>query len=499
MASIEKTGNGYRVRWRDPDGAERSRACPTREAAQRLRREVESDVALGRRWEPRDARAAPDLRLMLRDYVIECTRVLSRQTAIRYARAIDLYLRWLVAKVGANRPLEPTLLSRRLLADWYESLAHGGLHGRDRSLATRRKLVEVVQLAWAWLYDDEEWGDHVAPPRRLRMPREPAAATVAPTWEEMDACLAALRNWQQRECLVQRFTGLRVQQVMRLRCDDLDIEQGLLCLRGELGKSKQERRGRVVPVSEHLVEIVRGWDREQDDDWLIQSARKRGGDRERMARARDVTRGWERAGVREAAWRGRPHHAFRKGFVSGLKRAGADADAVEFLVGHSLGLRGVYIDPEALPLRDTVDRVPPLDPALAADIAARCGVQARFGALDPQDTRPMREIMLDDASRRRRLRAWAANEAVRRPEDTHAQCRPRVQRTHPSQENVVFLDSYKKNGGGGGSRTRVRKGLTETSTRVANRFEFRGVGSRWQDPPSLSPVLSHPTSPGARK
>jgi len=35
-------------------------------------------------------------------------------------------------------------------------------------------------------------------------------------------------------------------------------------------------------------------------------------------------------------------------------------DAVEFLVGHSLGLRGVYTDPDALPLRETLPRIPPL-------------------------------------------------------------------------------------------------------------------------------------------
>jgi len=58
-----------------------------------------------------------------------------------------------------------------------------------------------------------------------------------------------------------------------------------------------------------------------------------------------------------------PHHAYRKGFISELKRAGADPDAVEYLVGHSLGLRGVYTDPDALPLRDAVNRIPPLPAA----------------------------------------------------------------------------------------------------------------------------------------
>jgi hypothetical protein len=59
------------------------------------------------------------------------------------------------------------------------------------------------------------------------------------------------------------------------------------------------------------------------------------------------------------AW-GQPHHCFRNGFVSELKRSRADSDAVEFLVGHSLGLRGVYTDPSALPVQEAIGLVPRL-------------------------------------------------------------------------------------------------------------------------------------------
>ena len=79
-----------------------------------------------------------------------------------------------------------------------------------------------------------------------------------------------------------------------------------------------------------------------------------------MAQPAGMVKTWKRSGVREEVWRQRPHHCFRKGFVSELKRAGADSEAVEFLVGHSLGLRGVYTDPDALPQRAAVNLIPPL-------------------------------------------------------------------------------------------------------------------------------------------
>ena len=362
--------------------------------------------------------------------------MLRPNTAVRYARALDLFIRYLEQVHGSGAPLPPSLLTRSLLAEWHTALKHDGLHGRPRQDATRRKLVEVVQLAWTWLYDNDESGAAIPPPRKIRMAREPAAPTVAPTWAEMDACIAALQSWQRDLAVLLRFTGLRVQQAMYLTWDDLDLRARCLRVRGELGKSPQERRGRVLPVSAHLADELVRWP-VGDEPWLVLSSRHRGGDRERMARARDLRRAWRRAGVREEAWRGRPHHSFRKGFVSELRRAGADADAVEFLVGHSLGLRGIYTDPTALPLRAAVDLIPPVatQPELAT-LDREASDQPRFEGLDPDDPRPIREITLDDAGR----------------DDWMQRCPTRVPRRRRQRGNVVFIDTWRRSGGGGGSR-----------------------------------------------
>jgi integrase len=341
MASIDKRRNGYRVRWRDPDGRARSRQCPNHTTAKSLAREVEEANASGRRWEPRDACPRPELQVIFRAYMRDANRVLRPQTAIRYARALDQFIRWTECRFANQRgPITADILSKHTLAEWYEDLAKMGRHGRPRSPATCRKLVEVLQLAWAWSYDDDVFGEFVPRPRKLRMPREDGMPTIAPTWAEMDACILHCTGWRSELAILLRFTGLRVQQAMGLRWDDFNLDRATLRVRGELGKSQQERRGRIIPVSAHLVDRMRTWD--HHTSWVIQSSRAKGGDRERMARARDMERAWSRAGVRKDAYCKRPHHAYRKGFVSELKRARADVDAVEFLVGHSLGLRGVY-------------------------------------------------------------------------------------------------------------------------------------------------------------
>lgn len=472
MASLDKRNGEWRVRWRDPDGRARSRQCPTKAAAQALAREIEDAVARGQRWQPRDARAEADLRTLLKDYAEECARVLRPGTAVRYALGLDLFLRYLEKAHGKGALLPPSVLTRRMLSDWYGDLRHGGLHGRDRSDATRRKIVEVGQLAWKWLYDNDESGAEIPPPRTLRMAREPAKPTVAPTWAEMDTVIGALNGWHQRLGIVLRFTGLRCQQAMGLRWTDIDLNRGRLTIRGELGKSRQEQRGRVMPVSPFLVALVKTWER--TDEWIITSSRT--GDRERMARARDAERGWERSGVRKEAWEGRPHHAFRKGFVSELKRAGADADAVEFLVGHSLGLRGVYIDPDALPLTAAVERIPVLGPQAV-------GEQSRFdGALADG---PWRLITLDESERDPGFAPRPRRSPV---------CPPRVPAGHRVRQNVLRLDSYRKNGGGGGSRAHLSlPAPSAPSARSPHTSSSRSPSRTAPEPlPRLATAGAHP-------
>ena len=155
-----------------------------------------------------------------------------------------------------------------------------------------------------------------------------------------------------------RFTGLRVHQAMHIDWRDIDLTNATLRVRPELGKTKQEMRGRVVPLSPHFVEILGGWG--EREGYVVKSNRR--GKRERIARPRDMDRAWTRGGARTEAWKGSPHHSFRDGFVSGLKKLGADDEAVEHLIGHSLRLRERYLDADALPLRHAVGLIPPLGP-----------------------------------------------------------------------------------------------------------------------------------------
>lgn len=290
---------------------------------------------------------------------------LAPRTLHRYSENLDIFVRFLRERQPKG-PISALLLSRPLLEDYYAWLcrAENGLHGRAREPDTARKIAEVVQLMWSWAEESERWPGQIPRPRKIEMVRSDPQPVVAPTWAEMDACIAAANGWHRQLVTFLRYTGLRVGETMLIEWRDVDLERGALSLRPEISKTGA---GRVLPLSPHLLDEIAGWG--VREGFLVPSGRLKG-DRYRLVRARDIARAWERAGVRPEAWQGRPDHAFRRGYKSGLLSIGANPDAVDFLQGHALGRGGArarYIDPyAALPLRETVSMVPPIASGAAA-------------------------------------------------------------------------------------------------------------------------------------
>ena len=150
----------------------------------------------------------------------------------RYTENLHLFVRFLRRKRPAG-VLLANLLTRPQLEDFYVWLLRPETShlGRGRSKDTARKVVEVVQLMWRWADESDRWPGQLPRPKRIEMPREAPRPPTAPTWNEMDACIAAARTpWIAQLLTFLRFTGLRVGETMMLRWSDLDMERGLLTI-----------------------------------------------------------------------------------------------------------------------------------------------------------------------------------------------------------------------------------------------------------------------------
>lgn len=369
--AIEKrkdTGE-WRVRWRElATGVIRSRGCPTLRAARELDREIKEAHALGREWQPAPTGGEPTIAAVAEAYQ-DARKIRLRQRTVEVeGMHLDLFLRFLGEKFP-RAPATMGILSRQLLDEFLGWLLRPetSRHGKKaRAMESAIKSVRAAQLLWKWAEDSERW-QGIPRARTVELPRTIPADVVAPTWAEMDACVLECRGWQKQLATWLRYTGLRAGESMLLLWSDVDLLRGAVTIRAELDKNK---RGRTVPLSPFILDEIATWG--VREGYLIPTKRHKDAKHHRDPRARDLRRAWIRAGVREAVWTQRPEHAFRRGFKSGLLALGCNADAVDYLQGHSLGegSRGRYIDAWSLPLAETVAKVP----RIGSGNVARLGV-----------------------------------------------------------------------------------------------------------------------------
>lgn len=384
MASIDHPEGKPRVRWKDPDGTPHAKTCRTELAARELLRAVQHCEDTGKIWKPESRIEAPSLRAIAGRWVEALNRTLAPRTVERLVQMGDPFLDWYEERHGKDAG--PRHLSRSTVEAYWEHVRTPatGRYLHRRTETTARKHIEAIHLLWEWAADREEYADRVlgeeAVPRcrKMTLPRRPATTPrVAPTWAEMDMAIDAAEGWRRCVLIVMRCTGLRVQQAMGLRWDDVDGDH--LTIRGELGKMPAERVGRRIPVAPVLLAEWRSprlaaW---TDPAWIVpcRTGWDRADSEDRVVRSRDIAAIWSRTRAREAAWRGRPDHAFRAGFQTGVRALGASREASEYLVGHALpGLDASYIDvDQVFKLPEAVALVPAI---VAREIAASSRARA---------------------------------------------------------------------------------------------------------------------------
>ena len=292
-------------------------------------------------------------------------RVLKPSTLKLRALALDLFVTFLQERNKARR-MGLDLLSREALSGFWQWL-RAGRPDRTCSPATANSYVVMVDQAWRWLWDSDEYRDDCPQPRRIELPRAGTdLAPYAPTWSDVDAAVVNANGWYRHLMTLLRFTGLRVSQAMRLLWTDIDLEKALLTIRPELGKTRSESRGRVIPVSEHLIEELAGWG--VREGWIIKTRGKvRDPSRQTM---RDI---WTRAGISRDKWM-QPSHCFRRCVQTHFQRVGVPYVVAEYILGHDVGIGAmVYTAPWAYmeAMREAVATIPPIGGSNIASIGDR--------------------------------------------------------------------------------------------------------------------------------
>jgi len=330
--------------------------------ARKLQAEIAACHARGIEWRPRlDHSLNPRLSEVCSAYLAEFELSKRSNTLKGWRQSLTLFLRYLRTVKPRGR-LDPGLLSKARIVGFFRWM----LKERGVSPATARTRAIHASMLWEWSAASEEFGEVVPRYVRAPLPAQPAPEiTRAPSWAHCDeaikvatTCGRPLADYQARLMILCRFTGVRVAQALGFRWDDFDLDAHTLRIRGELGKTRNERRGRVVPISPHLSAIMAGWGRREG--WIVEYPTR--GATGHSTPTAGVRKHWAASGVPAELWKGRPVHAFRKAFASELIQRGAERFAVEILCGRTTGIQDVYVDPGFLweSMVGAVALIPPL-------------------------------------------------------------------------------------------------------------------------------------------
>ena len=341
MASIKSRNGGWTVRWRDPDGSSRRRQFKKNYAAKQHLKEVQDAEDRGHRWEPYGLRSVPEIREAIKAALFEWSPAVAYATLESRAYTLEWFAQWLYEDHGSKRKFTVDQLDRELLRKWYDSTAHLGQRTR------------IQRLGIAWQFVDflfQEYPDDIRSFRRIKVRHPAATPRQAPTIEEEDACILALEEFSKnarrsskvfgvwKAAVLMRFTGLRSGQVVRLRWKDFDLDDQALIVRPELGKSRQERAGRRIPISSYLSEMMTSWGRREGEVVNVHQS----------TLPKWLGRAWRASGVPKEKWQGGSAHRFRAGFETFMTTSRVRAIVIDHLLGHSMGVRHHYMGQDAL-------------------------------------------------------------------------------------------------------------------------------------------------------
>lgn len=339
----------YEYSWRKLDGTYGGhRRFATLRKRDAFAREVLDAHAAGRDWHP--PRAAASLTDMMLAYLEDSVRTCAEATVANRRDQLKLFSDWVAVRFGRG-DVDATVLSRALLEQYDHHLATVG-HRKPLEASSRQTVIGIVHGFWSWAAQRDEFDGLVPMPKRIAQQAPQHASVHAPTWAAVDRMIGQLElEAYRRAAVLQRFLGLRIRQVCRLEVADFDFAAGLFHFRGALGKTKLEKRGRLLPIPPALMAEMAGWSLRAGP--LVKCSV---GTVRRAMRA-----AWIASGEQGVYFARRPTHAIRKAFRSELRRARCESDALEYWCGRRMGGQtDDYTDPRSLHLVEIATAIPPL-------------------------------------------------------------------------------------------------------------------------------------------
>ncbi|AJC70927.1 recombinase XerC [Thermococcus guaymasensis DSM 11113] len=165
---------------------------------------------------------------------------------------------------------------------------------------------------------------------KLKPPKVPKSLPKALTPEDVRKLLSVIPPTRRRDRLIVLLlygAGLRVSELCNLKKSDVDLDRGIITVRG--GKGAKDR---VVPISTTLAKEIKTYLKERDDnsEYLLVEVRRNTKDKLSPKTVWYLlSRYGKKAGVKVTP------HMLRHSFATHMLERGVDIRAIQELLGHS--------------------------------------------------------------------------------------------------------------------------------------------------------------------
>lgn len=342
MASINKRGSSYQVKWREPGGNWKSETFAKKAHADKKKRDVESELADGTYITA--ARGEARVADWVQEYVDGRVDI-GVTTRNRTQGIIDTHIRprWASVRLSAVQHGDITVWVKDLL--------------ETQSVRSVKKIVGVLSSAFEAAIRDQRVRNN--PCAGIRYPRVQPKKKIFLTAEEVEQLAGATFDDRQRLIVyVLAYCGLRWGELAGLRVRDFDplrrrlnIEQTIVDDNGKMiVKPPKDHEIRSVPVPAFLVEMIAAHVVGASQDDLVFTSVKGAPLRNRNERGRWFDQAAEAIGRPELTPHGMRHTA-----ASMAISAGASVLAVQRMLGHESAT--VTLDVYADLFEDDLDEV----------------------------------------------------------------------------------------------------------------------------------------------
>lgn len=234
--------------------------------------------------------------------------------------------------------------------DAFAFIAAQQARGVARITANRRLCILRAALNWAVSLHILQ----VNPLRELRLPRAEPQRLDPPTRAEAKALFDAAAPHVQRVIVLGLHTGARIgpSELFQLRWADIDLEAGVLWMPCARKNRKREAR-REIPISPHILPILKKWQREdavRGYEYVIHYRGKP---------VTSISRAWHSALKKAGITRRIRPYDLRHAFASNLLAEHADYKSVAELMWHDVAmLLRTYQHIDRQQKRQAVEKMP---------------------------------------------------------------------------------------------------------------------------------------------